>query len=104
MSSLEFDALSKVWYYVKLMDSASFQSFTKVLNHMHVTKLACLGWMITLWTIVWEVLFKINLAALAKYWVPKYVFKALIRDPGCKESARWNRNEEEGWWRITFIT
>ena len=22
---------------------------------------------------------------MAKYWVPKYVFKALIRDPGCKK-------------------
>ena len=50
MSSLEFDALSnsRVWYYMKLMDSESFQCFTGVLNQMHVTSL---GWMITLWII-----------------------------------------------------
>ena len=53
MSSLEFDALSnsRVWYYMKLMDSASFLCFTRVSNQMHVTKLASLGWMITLWII-----------------------------------------------------
>ena len=37
--------------YVKLVDSASFQCFTGVSNHMHLTKLASLGWMITLWII-----------------------------------------------------
>ena len=53
MSSLEFDALSnsRVWYYMKLVDSVSFQCFTGVSNQMHVTKLASLGWMITLWII-----------------------------------------------------
>ena len=34
--------------YMKLMDSASFQCFAGVSNHMHVTKLASLGWIITL--------------------------------------------------------
>ena len=33
---------------LKLMDRASFQCFTGVSNHMHVTKLASFGWMITL--------------------------------------------------------
>ena len=33
---------------MKLMDSASFQCFTGVSNHIHVTKSASLGWMITL--------------------------------------------------------
>ena len=36
---------------IKLMDSASLQCFTRVSDNMHVTKLACLGWMITLWII-----------------------------------------------------
>ena len=51
MSSLEFEVLpnSRVWYFMKFMDSASFQCFTLVSNHVHVRKLACLGWMITLW-------------------------------------------------------
>ena len=39
--------------YVKLVDSASFQCFTGVSNHMHLTKLAFLGWMITLWITPW---------------------------------------------------
>ena len=36
---------------MKLMDSVSFQCFTRVSNQMHVTKLVSLGWMITLWII-----------------------------------------------------
>ena len=40
MSSLEFDALSnsRVCFYMKLLDCTSFQCFTMVLNHMHITK------------------------------------------------------------------
>ena len=40
---------SKVWYHMKLMDTASFQCFTGISNHIHVTKLVSLGWMLTLW-------------------------------------------------------
>ena len=43
---------SRVRYYMKLTDSASYQCFIGVLNHMHVTKLASIGWMITLWIII----------------------------------------------------
>ena len=32
---------------MELIDSMSFQCFTPVSNHMHVTKLTSLGWMIT---------------------------------------------------------
>ena len=44
--------LSRVYkHYMKLVDSASFQCFTGVSNHIHATKLASLGWTITLWII-----------------------------------------------------